>query len=109
MAKDDIRYVPSNRKAPYREIMNGKPVQRLLSDLARDVQYACIDQDIYPHMDVRPGKMRAHAIVSANRWNYKPSYRKKDRANRVKNLHAYTHNQRVDRVILAALDSVFGR
>lgn len=98
MASDDgIRYVPSKDKAPYKAIMNSDAVQKLLLERANKVQNACISKNIYPTADVRPGKMRAHAIVSARRWQR--------REDKTENLHAYGHNRRVDLVLVAALDA----
>lgn len=98
MASDDgIRYVPSKDKAPYKAIMNSNSVQLLLLKRANKVQNACIANNIYVMANVRPGKMRAHAIVSARRWQR--------REDKTANLHAYGHNRRVDRVLAAALDA----
>lgn len=83
--KEPIRYIPSNSKDPYRNIMNSESVQRLLLNAMGPVQSQCIAQGIDASRDVQPGKMRAHARVSAK-------------------MHYLTY-KRLDRVLASALDS----
>ena len=89
------RYVPNGSKAPYRRIMNSEAVQALVLAKARQVAEAARQQGVECACDVRPGRMRAHARATAAH-------------ERVTDFRTRGHNQRVDRVLQAALQQIRG-
>lgn len=90
------RYVPNGSKAPYRKIMNSGAVQAHLLDKARQVAAAARGEGVECTCDVRPGRMRAHARATTAHQ-------------RVTDFRTLGHNQRVDRALQAALQSIRGR
>lgn len=89
------RYVPNGSKAPYRRIMNSEAVQAHLLDKARQVAAAVRGQGVECACDVRPGRMRAHARATTAHQ-------------RVTDFRTRGHNQRVDRALQTALQSIRG-
>lgn len=89
------RYVPNGSKAPYRRVMNSEAMQAHLLDKARQVAAAARGQGVACTSDVRPGRMRAHARATTTHQ-------------RVTDFRTRGHNQRVDRALQAALQSIRG-
>ena len=87
------RYVPNSSKAPYRELMNSVEVQRYLLRKADQVAAIVRAQDIECRTDVQPGQMRAHARATIDHQV-------------VDSFKSRGHNLRIDRVLLAALQSI---
>lgn len=90
------RYVPNSSKAPYRKIMNSGAMQAHLLEKARQVAAAAREQGVECTCDVRPGRMRAHARATTSH-------------ERATDFRTRGHNQRVDRALQAALQSIRGR
>lgn len=89
------RYVPSSSREPYRQIMNSERVRARLLALARRVAATARESGVECEADVRSGRMRAHARATA------PHVTTTDFRTR-------GHNQRVDRVLQAALQQLRG-
>ena len=87
------RYVPNGSKEPYRKVMNSDAVQAHLLEKARQVAAAARGQGVECSSDVRPGRMRAHARATTTHQ-------------RVTDFRTRGHNQRVDRALQAALQSI---
>lgn len=96
-SREPIRYVPAKNKDPYRSVMNSVGVQRLLFNTVASIQNQCIAQGIDARRDVQPGKMRAHARVTATRRGA-GTYDKRNFKNQ-------GHNKRIDMVLANALDA----
>lgn len=89
------RYVPNGSKEPYRKVMNSEAVQAHLLAKARQVAAAAREQGVECSCDVRPGRMRAHARATTAHQ-------------RAADFRTRGHNQRVDRALQAALQSIRG-
>ena len=89
------RYVPNGSKEPYRKIMNSDAGQAHLLAKARQVAEAARGQGLECSCDVRSGRMRAHARATSTHQ-------------RVTDFRTRGHNQRVDRALQAALQSIRG-
>ncbi len=89
------RYVPNPSSVPYHKVMNSDAVQALVLAKARQVAEASRQQGIECTCDVRPGRMRAHARATAAH-------------ERTADFRTRGHNQRVDRVLQAALQQIRG-
>ena len=88
-------YRPTATRAVYDNIMNGEKVQALLLEKARRIAGVANGEGITTTADVRPGKHRAHARASA-------------KLQKVDSFRARGHNQRIDRVLQAAIDAARG-
>lgn len=109
MTDNGIKFVRASGRAPYRAIMNSKPVQDLLLEKAERVGLKTINEisrigsvkraNYKLVWDVRPGKNRAHAMVKLD----------------VRNPQSWAdvgHNRKwgpfIDEILQRALDSLGG-
>ena len=85
------RYVPSSSISPYKEIMNSATVQADLLARAKRVASSASAEGIECSADVQAGRKRAHARATA-------------KVTKATDFRGHSHNRKVDRALLAALD-----